>query len=279
MIGSRLRAGMRRVVPLAARKRMAVLLNRLPGVPDRYWWTMELLRDYATADPNGFHRFLWSNHLAYAESYDVASRFGGERIHPTRVMLFEDLERYLRADGIDPARDIRSVFEVGSSLGYLLRHLETGLFAGAERLFGVDIDAEAIASGSEYLAGVGSRVRLAVADMAGLDAVARDEDFDVVLCAGVLMYLKPADAQPVVDWMVRHTKRVLVIAGLAHPDRDNRELTESAVRQRDGTFIHNLDAMVAAAGGRVRWRRWEGARMVDGNTIYFLFVEPSGSPA
>lgn len=278
MIGSRLRSGLRKVLPLPFRKRLAIGLGRLSWVPDRYWWTMELLRDFAATDPNSFHRFLWQHHLAYAESYDVASRFGAGRIHPTRVMLFEDLDRFLRDQGVEPSRDIRSILEIGSSLGYLLRHLETGLFRSATRLLGVDIDADAIAKGSAYLASQHSRVELAVADMADLDAVVGDESFDVLLCAGVLMYLKPAEAQPVVDWMVRHSGRVLVIAGLANPECDNRELTDSAVRGRDGTFIHNLDAMVAAAGGRVRWRRWEGSRMVDGNTVYFLFVEPSGRP-
>lgn len=276
MIGSRLRSGLRKVLPLPVRKQLAIGLGQLPWLPGRYWWTMELLRDFAAADPNAFHRFLWRHHLAYAESYDVASRFGTGRIHPTRVMLFEDLDRFLLEQGMEPSRDIQSVLEIGSSLGYLLRHLETGMLRSATRLFGVDIDADAIANGSAYLASQNSRVELAVADMAGLDAVVGNESFDVVLCAGVLMYLKPAEAQPVVDWMVSHTGRVLVIAGLANPECDNRELTESAVRGRDGTFIHNLDAMVAAAGGRVRWRRWEGSKTVDGNTVYFLFVEPAG---
>ena len=27
--------------------------------------------------------------------------------------------------------------------------------------------------------------------------------------------------------------------------------------------------------GRVVFRRWEGARQVDGNTIYFVFAEPA----
>jgi hypothetical protein len=67
---------------------------------------------------------------------------------------------------------------------------------------------------------------------------------------------------------------VLVLAGLAHPDQDNATLAASAVRERDGTFIHNLDAMVQDAGGRVVHRRWEGARLLDGNTIYFVFGVP-----
>jgi hypothetical protein len=44
-------------------------------------------------------------------------------------------------------------------------------------------------------------------------------------------------------------------------------------------LIHNIDRMIERAGGRVLWRRWEGARKVDGNTIYFLIAEPGLDPA
>jgi hypothetical protein len=73
--------------------------------------------------------------------------------------------------------------------------------------------------------------------------------------------------------MLRRTGHVLALAGLAHPERDNAELEESCVRPQDGTFIHNLDAMVRQSGGRVVRRRWEGARVMDGNTIYFVLAE------
>lgn len=278
MIGARVRSVLRRVLPLAARKRLAIGVDRLAGGRNSYWWTMELLRDFAAEHPNDFHRFLWSNHLAYAESYDVASRFGAEGIHPSRVALFADLEGFLRGRGVLPERDIHSVLEVGASLGYLLRHLEQGWCRHATRFLGVDIDAQAIAAGAAHLGAAGSRVELRVADMAELDTAVGDESFDIVLCAGVLMYLTPPDAARVVAWMLGHTRRCLVLAGLAHPDQDNGSLTEAALRERDGTFIHNLDGMVEAAGGRVLWRRWDGAAQLGGNTIYFLFAAPAGTP-
>ena len=72
--------------------------------------------------------------------------------------------------------------------------------------------------------------------------------------------------------MLARTSGVLALAGLAHPDSDNAQLAASARRERDGTWIHNFDAMVARAGGRVFRRRWDGARTLDGNTVYFVFA-------
>ncbi len=262
-------------VPLAARQMLAVWIGRRRQLTNRYWWVLELLRDYADRNPNDFHRFLWSHHLAYAESYEVQKRFGAERVHPSRRMLLDDLQAWLDGQGIVPACDVRSVLEMGCSLGYLLRHLETGMFRMAEVLEGIDIDAYAIRVGSEYLARQGSRVRLTVADVASLDEMAAGRRYDVTLCAGVLMYLTQDEAGRVVEALLRHTGRVAAFAGLAHPDQDNAELPRSELRQRDGTFIHNLDAMVDQAGGEVIFRRWEGPRMVNGNTIYFVFAAPA----
>lgn len=252
-----------------------MIVGRQRWIPDRAWWVLELLRDQAERDPNGFHRFLWSHHLAYAESYEVERRFGAEQLHPSRRLLFDDLGATLRARGIDPACDIHSVFEVGCSLGYLLRFLETELFGSAEVLEGNDIDAYAVEEGAKYLASVGSRVRLHRADMTDLDRVMGSRRFDVVLCPGVLMYLREADAGAVVGSILRHTNRLAAFAGLAHPARDNRELEVGEVRERDGTFIHNIDRLVERSGGRVVFRRWEGDRQVEGNTIYFVLAEPS----
>ena len=66
---------------------------------------------------------------------------------------------------------------------------------------------------------------------------------------------------------------MLALAGLAHPDTDNARLAASVPRERDRSLIHNLDAMVRAAGGRVLARRWDGARQVAGNTVYFVFAD------
>lgn len=257
------------------RRRLAVLVGAQRWIPDRSWWVLELLRDQAERDPNEFHRFLWSHHLAYAESYEVERRFGSEQVHPSRRLLFNDLETVLRERGIDPAHGIQSVFEVGCSLGYLLRFLETELFRSAQVLEGNDIDAYAVEEGAKYLVRVGSRIKLHQADMTELERIMGARRFDVVLCTGVLMYLREEDAIRVVGSIMRQTGQLAAFAGLAHPDRDNRELTSAEIRERDGTFIHNIDRMVERAGGRVVFRRWEGARQVEGNTIYFVFAEPA----
>ena len=264
---------LRAFVPLAVRKRAAIWLGGRTWLTPRHWWVTELLRDYAARDPDGYHRFLWAHHLGYAETYEVARRFGAENINETRRLLFADLREHLTGLGMDPQREVHSVFEVGCSIGYLLRFLETNVFPAAESLEGIDIDRHAVRAGSAWLAGQGSKVRITVADMADLDRVVGKRRFDVMLCAGVLMYLHRESAAQVVGAMLRRTGHVLALSGLAHPERDNAELEESGVRARDGTFIHNLDAMVQQAGGRVVRRRWEGARVVDGNTIYFVFAE------
>jgi len=264
----------RSAVPLSIRQGLAILVGRQHWLKRRYWWAMELLRDYAERDPNEFHRFLWTHHLGYAETYEIERRFGEDRIHPTRRMLFDDLARVLRERGVDPEREIGSVFEVGCSLGYLLHHLETGLFRSADVLEGIDIDRYAIESGSAHLATLRSRVRLHQGDMGELEEKLRERRFDVVLCAGVLMYLQEGQAGAVVTSILRHTGKVAVFAGLAAPERDNRELAASVPRVRDGTFVHNIDRMVERAGGQVVFRRWEGAREVDGNTIYFVLAAP-----
>jgi len=267
---------LRAVVPLGARKGLARIVGGWSRIPARSWWVQELLRDFAEDDPNSYHRFLWAHHLAYAETYEVGLRFGVENLHPSRRLMFEDLEACLRGLGKDP-HSVRSVFEVGASLGYNLRHLEENVFPNADTLEGCDIDAYAIERGGAYLADSGSRVRLGVADMGDLEAVLGDREFDVTLCAGVLMYLRREDAESVVASILEHTSMVAAFAGLADPDQDNRNLADSGVRERDGSFVHDIDGMVARSGGRVARRRWEGARELGGNTLYFVFATPAGA--
>ena len=267
---------MRGALPLAARKRLARFLGRQRWLSAGSWWAHELLRDFAATDPNGYHRFLWANHLGYAETYEVAVRFGADRLHPTRRLLFEELQACLTDLAIRPDA-VDSVFEVGCSLGYNLRFLETDVFSAATVFDGCDIDGYAVAQGSAYLHAYGSRVRLFRADMGDLDAALGDCRYDVTLSAGVLMYLQRPEAHHVVASLLRHTKHLAVFAGLADPDDDNATLQTSRVRSSDGTFIHDIDAMVRRAGGRVVRRRWEGARLVEGNTVYFVFATPSGA--
>ncbi len=90
------------------------------------------------------------------------------------------------------------------------------------------------------------------------------------------MYTRAEHAVRIVRAMLAHG-RTLAISGLAHPDVDNSSLEDSVVRGRDGTFVHNIDALIEAAGGRVHYRRWEGSREVDGNTIYFLIAGPDNA--
>jgi SAM-dependent methyltransferase len=268
-------AGSRHLIPLAARRHIVAWVGRHESLPYREKLALELLRDLAERDPNAYHQFLWTRHLAYAETYRVERRFGAERINQTRRMFFEDLREFITMDlGLEPETQIRSVFEVGSSLGYLLHYLETGMFRSATALEGIDIDRYAVEEGSTYLDGIGSNVKLTMANMSELDAVLGDRKMDVIICAGVLLYVPEHAARATVRSILRHTGVVAAFAGLAHPDQDNSTLTSSTVRERDATFIHDLDTMVRDAGGQVARRRWEGPRIVDGNTIYFVFARP-----
>ena len=267
-------AASRRLIPLTARRRVVARLGRRGTLPYANWLSLELVRDFTERDPAAGHRFLWTHHLAYADTYSVSRRFGPEQINPSRHLLFEDLHQCLVDHGIRPEEDIRSVFEAGCSLGYLLRHLEIGTFRSASTLEGIDIDRRAIEQGSAYLSAIGSNVRLKTADLAELDAVLAGRTVDVILCAGVLMYLPEDDAREIVRSILRHTTVVAAFAGLAHPVQDNSTLRTSTVRERDATFIHDIDGMVRDAGGHVERRRWEGPRQVDGNTIYFVFASP-----
>jgi len=260
------------LLPLALRCRLAVWLDRQSIFSSGKWWAVRLLSDFAAADVDGYHRFLWKHHLGYAESYEIEQRFGTQQIHATRHILFNELERWFEGREIALRDDIHSVFEVGCSLGYLLRYLETDLLRAPQRLAGVDIDETAIRQGASYLRSLESIVELHAADMDRLPELLAATRYDLFLCCGVLMYTRSDQAQRIVETMLEHG-RYVAISGLAHPERDNRELTESTVRERDGTFIHNVDELVERAGGRVLYRRWDGAEMIDGNTIYFVLAE------
>lgn len=264
----------RSCIPVAARKRLAVWINRQKWLDEdrRSWWSQELVRDLASRDINEYHKFLWSRHLAYSAPYEVALKFGPDNMARSRRMFFADLRKVLSDRSIDPERDITSVFEVGCSLGYQLRYCETDLFTGAVVLDGSDIDEYAVRSGGGYLRDQGSKVRLACGDMEGLDAFLGGKHYDVTICSGVLMYLEENAAARVVDAMLRHTGVVVALSGLAHPELDNARLGHSLPRASDRSFIHNIDSMIERAGGTVLARRWEGGRFVDGHTIYFVFA-------
>ena len=166
------------------------------------------------------------------------------------------------------------MLEVGCSLGYQLRYLETDLFPGTAVLEGIDIDQYAIRSGEEQLRAVQSKISLSCGDIQQLDGLLGRRVYDVIICSGVLMYLKEAEAAEVVRAMLSHSRVIVAMAGLAHPVLDNADLSHSDVRDQDQTFVHNLDRMVKDAGGNLLARRWEGDLKVDGQTIYFVFGAP-----
>jgi SAM-dependent methyltransferase len=258
-------------LPLPVRKALAIWVNRqawiAPG--NRSYWATELLHDFATADVNAYHKFLWRHHLAYAETYEIALRFGYDNLNETR----KELPQRLAAAGLDARRDVRSVFEVGCSLGYLLRYMETDVFPDATRLEGIDIDVRAIEQGTKHLAELGSKVKLYSGDMEQMGAVLGESKFDLVLGSGVLLYLDEESAARFVATMLKFTGKLLVITALAHQDKDNKDLARSVPRGGDGTWIHNVDRMLSDAGARIVARRWQGG-LVDGNTIYFLYAVP-----
>lgn len=267
------------IVPLSLRKGVCILMGRQKWLDGnvRYWWTMELLKDFAEKNRNGYHRFLWTNHLAYAASYEVSKRFGEENIVGSRRMFFSDLAKHLSNREIDPQRDIHSVFEVGCSLGYQLRYLETDLFPSAIALEGIDIDSYAIERGKEYLEKIGSKIQLICEDMKNLDRLLEGKNYDIIVGTGVLMYLQEKEATMVVENMLRRCRIMVALSGLAHPNIDNSQIERSVIRERDGSFIHNIDSMVKKSGGNIFARRWEGNHIVDGHTIYFVFATKNTS--
>ncbi len=270
MLKRALRAGL----PVGLRKGIAAWLARRESVSSRHWWAAELLRDLEEASPNEFHRFLWKHHLAYAQTYEIDLRFGPEQLHPSRQMLFDDLEKFLQENGVDPRTQVESILDVGCSLGYLLRHLEQDLLCGAERFAGIDIDEYAIEKGRSYLGEQNSQVELVAGDLSEVPEKFGRAEFDIVMCTGVLMYLDQETAAKMMAMLADRTRRFLVLSGLANPEFDNRDMSASQRRVEDQSFVHNFDSMVEEAGFEVRFRRWSGDELVSGNSIYFLIATP-----
>jgi SAM-dependent methyltransferase len=237
--------------------------------------TMELLRDFAESDPNAFHRFLWAHHLAYAESYEP-SRFGCDKMESSRLLLFEDIQARLRSRGIEPGRDIRSVFDLGCSLGYVLNYAETQVFQSATILRGMDVDAYAIEKGTAFLRRIGSKAEIVTGDAKDLEHVMGKQKFDIVLCFGVLLYFDRPASVSIMRTLLQHTNVMLGVICLAHPNIDNSELKDSVVRESDHGFIHNIDMVIREAGGRVLSHRWMGNEILkDQSQPYFALAEPN----
>lgn len=263
------------ILPLRIRKWLSVKISKLNVLPGFSWLSMAIIRDWADSDTNAYHQFLWSNHAGYAVNYEQANDFGLENLTSTRRMLFDDIVGFMTDSEMNPAYDIESVFEVGCSSGYLLRHMETEVFPAAQILEGIDIDCTAVKKGRAYLEQNNSIVYVHCANMEHLDKVLNDRSFDMFLCAGVLMYLNRDSAEKVVASMLSHAKRFIVITGRACTTKDN-SLLDDSITHEDGTQIHNLDAMVAKFGGQVQFRRWEGRRMYNGYDVYFLICTKNG---
>lgn len=262
----------RRFLPLGSRRRVVLWASRQSWLPRRSWWSWELLRDWADSNPAAYHRWVWRHHAAFPEIYHPALRFAPGAMDRARLELFEDLTATLRDRGIDPAT-VRSVLEVGSSLGYLLRHVEESVFPGAAVLEGVDIDRYAVDEGNVALGRVHSRVQLHHLDAADLGAFLRGRTYDIVYCAGMLMYLDEVAAAKLVATMLGAAKVALAITGVAHPLEDNATMPGHSIREWDAAFVHNLDAMILDAGGAILFRRWDGPRMLDGLSVYHLVAQ------
>jgi SAM-dependent methyltransferase len=269
-----------RVAPLRARKQAAKAVNRLPG-HQKEALILALLADWADSDPAEYHRFVWSNHLSYARYYDFREfrQSRGRyftRLHPLRLELMSMVVAYLQLRGIDATSDVHSYLDVGCSLGYMPRFAET-TFRAARRILGIDIDSYAIEQGREHLRREGSVATLEIGDMASIDELVGDERFDVVTCTGVLQYFDEQAATQAVASMLRHTSRVLALSGPPCGDTDNGMLERSRVRAYDHALFHNFDRMVAAGGGRVVARRWDGSEHVDGKVGAYLVVAIPGT--
>jgi SAM-dependent methyltransferase len=258
-------------VPLEIRKWMAIDVDGARLLPRRHQLSMELLKDWAETDVEAYHRFLWSNHLGYARVAEAKHNFDPEKISATRRLLFGHLTEQLETLSIDPHRDVRSVFEVGCAQGYLLRFLETTLFPGAEDIAGMDIDAAAIELGKKYLTAQRSKVQLICADVSELERVLDGKVYDVILCPGALLNLRQDAAARAIDTTIHHARLIVAIADLGHPQVDNGELQRSERREWDAGHMHNIDAMVTRAGGKIIFRQWLGNQEINGQRIYFVF--------
>jgi SAM-dependent methyltransferase len=270
----------RPALPLSARMRIVarIAANNLPAPS---FLCTELLKDLSENDPTEFHRFLWANHVrgkSYGKTYEILKRFGDENLRTSRRELFGFLQSSLRDQGIKPESDVDSVFDVGCSLGYVLRFLETEVFTAATCLRGADVDRYAIETGNAYLRSLGSRVELLTGDVNNLGTAMGQRKYDVVLCCGVLMYLDEDAATKAVRTMLAHTSGLLGMITLAHPSADNAELPRSYARPEDLGFVHNVDRMVVEAGGQIGFRKWTGpseANRYPRNPPLFTLARPA----
>jgi SAM-dependent methyltransferase len=237
-------------------------------------FALGMLRDLHGRDAGAFHRFLWSNHVGYAASYEVGRRFGASNLNPSRRILVDDIGSYLLERGVDPRKTIRSVLDVGCSLGYLLHHVEVSLCPSAEVIHGIDIDEYAINAGRAHLSSLESKVQLFVADMAGAGRFIGGRAYDLILCCGVLMYGDEQCAYEVVRTMLRSANRLVGIISLAEHGNFRTAAGRSIARPSDGAFIHDVSRMIHLAGGRVAASRRIETEISGSSPSHAVLAEP-----
>jgi len=267
-----------RTLPLSARK--AIVASELCRTwRGGYEFSVGLLDDLRRRDPDTLHHFLWSNHLACAQTYEVSKKFGAANLNPSRVILVREIVDYFGARGLDPRLDIHSILDVGCSVGHLLRHLEMDVCPSARVLHGIDIDKQAIESGMTHLTAQKSSVKLFEADAERAGQLIGDQTYDLVLCCGVLMYMSEPKADQTIRAMLARAIRLVGIICLA--DRACQETPDpkSVTRAHDGAFLHHVDRMIVRAGGRVVCSQLVGAEVSGSSPSYVILAEPPARQA
>jgi SAM-dependent methyltransferase len=267
---------LQKIWPLESRKRFVVWVDPML----RFRWgaklSFALLSDWRKSNPKSFHKFFWSHHLfEYGRSYESPEHFETEGLEASRKLFLADLENAIENAELSRSDHAPSVLELGCSLGYLLNSIEVELLPCATRMVGIDLDSKAIEIGRDCLARKGSRVVLEEGDLEELDRIVGQEPFDLTIAAGVLSYLDESDARQALAKIFRHTSRLIALAGLGNKVTDNRNQEESEQSpERYDQWVHNFDRMISDLGGRVIGRRWEGAKLYNGQTVYFVFAVP-----
>jgi SAM-dependent methyltransferase len=267
------------LIPLRIRMRVAAWLTRNGWFPGAHNFAEALIRDLGAKDPMAFHKFAWEHHLAlYGRWYDSLEMFHARKLNGTREanhLFMDDLTRVLSELGFVNDSRIQSVLDVGCSLGYVLRQLETDMFPDAESMVGIDIDREATRVGRQYLQGVGSRVELIQGDLAKIGTLISDRKFDFSLATGSLSYLSGDDASAAVGQILDRTRKLVALVGLANRSGPNRSLIGSAfVGERGSLWVHNFESMINQYGWKVVDARWRPPQGEDNQGIYFVFASP-----
>jgi hypothetical protein len=146
------------------------------------------------------------------------------------------------------------------------------VFPSATILHGLDIDAYAVKAGSTHLSSLRSRVKLFAADMETAERTMSSQNYDLVLCCGVLMYVDETTAEKVVRAMFSCSAYLVGLICLAPPG-DNP--VRSEIRQSDGAFIHNMDRMIRRTGGNVVSSTWIGTSASGSSPCHVILAEPA----